>query len=99
MGRAPPYFVFGPEGTSDRLFGVSKIETLEAVESSSAVLRAVIQYSNAVLDLGTIDEGELHEKSQNCFNWLKRKENALVLSLGSFIGSKIDWTDWDYKND
>jgi hypothetical protein len=23
---------------------------------------------------------------------LKRKENALVLSLGSFIGPKIDWT-------
>jgi hypothetical protein len=62
MGGAPRYFVFGLEGTSDRLFGVSKIEALEAVESSSAVLHAVIQYSNAVLDLGRIDEGELHEK-------------------------------------
>ncbi len=62
MGRAPRYFVFGLEGTSHRLFGVSKIETLEAVESSSAVLHAVTQYGNAVLDLGRIDEGELLEK-------------------------------------
>ena len=62
MGRAPRYFVFGLEGSSDRLFGVSKIEALEAVESSSAVLLVVIQYSNAVPDPGKIDEGELHEK-------------------------------------
>ena len=61
-GRAPRYFAFGLEGTSDRLFGVSKIEALEAVESSSAVLHTVIQYGNAVLDLARIDEGELHEK-------------------------------------
>jgi len=67
MGRAPRYFVFGFEGASHRLFGVSKIETLEAVESiesSSAVPHAVIQYGNAVLDLGRIDEGKLHEKSE-----------------------------------
>jgi hypothetical protein len=62
MGRAPRYFVFGLEGTSHRLFGVSKIETLEALESSSAVLHAVTQYGNAVLDLRRIEEGELHEK-------------------------------------
>jgi hypothetical protein len=55
--RAPRYFAFGLEGISDRLFGVSMIEALEAVESSSAVLHAVIQYSNAVPDLGRIGEG------------------------------------------
>ena len=44
------------------MFGVSMIEALEAVESSSAVLLVVIQYSNAVPDPGKIDEGELHEK-------------------------------------
>jgi hypothetical protein len=34
----------------------------------------------------------------HCVNWLKRKENALVLSLGSFVGPKIDWTDSNYKD-
>jgi hypothetical protein len=62
IARTPRYFVFGPEGTSDRLFGVSKREALKAVESSSAVLHAVTRYSNAVLDLGIVDEGESHEK-------------------------------------
>ena len=37
MGRAPRYFAFDLECISDRLFGVSKIEALEAVESSTAV--------------------------------------------------------------
>jgi hypothetical protein len=32
--------------------------------SSTAVLHTVIQYSNAVLDLARIDEGELHEKAR-----------------------------------
>jgi hypothetical protein len=59
MGREPRYFVFGLESTSRRLFGVSKFE---ALESTSAVLHAVIRYSSAVLDLGRIDEGDLHEK-------------------------------------
>jgi hypothetical protein len=54
----------GLEGTSDRLFGVSKIEALEAVESSIAVLHAVIQYGNAVLDLGRIGERELQKKPE-----------------------------------
>jgi hypothetical protein len=30
---------------------------------------------------------------------LKRKENALVLSHGSFVGPKIDWINSDYKSD
>jgi NAD(P)-dependent dehydrogenase (short-subunit alcohol dehydrogenase family) len=30
----------------------------------------------------------LHESCQNCFNQLKRKENALVLSHGSFVAQK-----------
>jgi hypothetical protein len=30
---------------------------------------------------------------------LKRKENALVLCHGSFVGQKIDWTDWKRKSD
>ena len=63
-GRAPRYFVSGRDGNSDRLLGVSKIEALEAVESSSAVLHTVIQYSNAVLDLRRIDKRELHEKAR-----------------------------------
>jgi hypothetical protein len=66
---------------------------------STAVLHALGQYSNAVLDWEKIDEAGLNEVAQNCFNQLKRKENALVLSHGSFVGLKIDWTDWNYKND
>jgi len=46
------------------LLGVSKIEALEAVESSSAVLHTVIQYSNAVLDLRRIDKRQLHEEAR-----------------------------------
>jgi hypothetical protein len=49
MGSAPGYFAFALELISDRLFGVSKIEALEAVESSTAALHALRQYSNAVL--------------------------------------------------
>jgi hypothetical protein len=63
------------------------------VASSTAVLHALSQYSNAVLDREKFDEGELHESCQNHFNQLKRKENALVLSHGSFVGPKIGWTD------
>jgi hypothetical protein len=99
MGRAPRYFAFGREGISHRLFGVNMIEALEAVESSSAVLHAVIQYSNAVPDLRKNRRKRNCMKNQNCFNCLKRPEKTLVLSLGSLIGPKIDWTDWNYKND
>jgi hypothetical protein len=38
-------------------------------------------------------------KSRDCFNQLKRKENALVLLHRSFGGPKIGWTDLDYKDD
>jgi hypothetical protein len=34
---------------------------------------------------------------KNCFNQLKREENALVLSRGSFVGPKIDWADSNHK--
>jgi hypothetical protein len=54
----------GLEGTFGRSFGVRKTELLDA-KSSSAVLHAVIRYSTAVLDLGSIEEAGLHEKSQN----------------------------------
>jgi len=64
MGRAPRYFVFDLERIADRLFGVSKIEALEAVESNSAVLHALSQYSNAVLARGKIDVGERHEEAR-----------------------------------
>jgi hypothetical protein len=64
MGSAPGYFAFDLQRISDRLFGVSKIEALEAVESSTAVLHALRQYSNAVLDRRKIDEGELHEEAR-----------------------------------
>jgi hypothetical protein len=60
--RAPRYFAFDFERISDRLFGASKIEALEAVESSSAVLHALGPYSNAVLARGKIDVGELDEQ-------------------------------------
>jgi hypothetical protein len=56
---------------------------------SKAVLHALSQYSNAVLDRGKIDLGELHEEAGNWFNQLKRKENALGLSLRLFVGPKI----------
>jgi len=88
MGSAPGYVAFDLERISDRLFGVSKIEALEAVESRTAVLHALSQYSKAVLDRGKIDEGELHEVARIACNQLKRKENALGLSLRSFIGPK-----------
>jgi hypothetical protein len=58
MGRTPRYLLMALK-LPDRLFGVSK---LEALESNSAVLHAIIRYSNAVLGLGRIDEGELHEE-------------------------------------
>jgi hypothetical protein len=61
MDGAPRYFLFGLEDTSGPCSALG-IEALEAVESSSAGLHAVVQYGNAVLDLGRIDEGELHEK-------------------------------------
>jgi hypothetical protein len=59
------------------------------VASSTAVLHALSRYSNAVLDREKIDEGELHESCQNHFNQLIRKENALVLLHGSFVGPQI----------
>ena len=52
MGRTPRHFVFDLERNADRLFGVSKIEALEAVESRSAVLHAHSQHSNAALARG-----------------------------------------------
>jgi hypothetical protein len=51
---------------------------------SAAVLHAFSQYSIAVLDREKLDE----ESCQNCFNQLKRKENAVVLSHGTFVGKK-----------
>jgi len=46
-----------------RLFGVGKIEAVEAVESSNAILHALCQYSNAVLAPGKIDEDEIQEEA------------------------------------
>jgi hypothetical protein len=49
-----------------------------------------------------IEEGSTkakYVKKPACFNQLKIKENALVLSHGPFAGPKIDWTDWGYKSD
>jgi hypothetical protein len=60
-----------------------------AAASSSAVLHAPSRYSNAVLARGKIDESELQEEAGSWFNQLKRKENALGLSLRSFVGPKI----------
>ncbi len=97
IGRAPRYFAFDFERISDRSFVVCKIEALEVVVSSTAVLHALSQYSNAVLDREKIDEGELHEAARIYSNRLKRKENALILSHGSFVDPKIDWTDSNYK--
>jgi len=37
------------------------------------------------------------KKSQKWFNQLKRKENALGLSLRSFVGPKIGLTDSCYE--
>jgi hypothetical protein len=50
------------------------------------------RYGIAVLDREKLDEGELHAGCQNCFNQLKRKENALALPHGSIVGSEIGWT-------
>lgn len=66
--------------------------------SSTAVLYALSQYSNVVLDREKFDEGELRESCQNHFNQLKRMENALVLSHGSFVGSKIGSADSSHKD-
>jgi len=41
---------------------IKQDRSARSVESSGAVLHAVIKYSNAVLDLRRIDKGELHEK-------------------------------------
>jgi hypothetical protein len=68
------------------------------VASSTAVLHALSQYSNAVLDREKLDEGELHESCQSHFNQLKIKENALVLLHASFVGPTIGWSDSNYKD-
>jgi hypothetical protein len=62
------------------------------------LLQALSQYSNAVLDRGRIDEGEINEEARIASTKLKRKENALVLSLGSFVGPEIGWTESRCKN-
>jgi len=46
------------------LFGVTKIEAVEAVESSNAVLHALGQYSNAVLDQAKVSEDELRPEAR-----------------------------------
>jgi hypothetical protein len=60
MGRTPRHFVFDLERNADRLFGVSKIEALEAVESRSAVLHAQPAQQcgtgSRKIDLGELDE-------------------------------------------
>jgi hypothetical protein len=71
---------------------------VEAVDAGvqQAVLRALSLYSNAVLARGKIDLGERHEEA-GIVQAVERKENTLVLSLGSFVDPKIDWADSNYK--
>jgi hypothetical protein len=49
-----------------------------------------------------IEEGSTkakYVKNSGLFQPLKRKENALVLWHGSFVGPKLDWTELSYKSD
>jgi hypothetical protein len=69
------------------------------VASSTAVLHALSQYSNAVLAEKKLTKASYTRSRENWFNQLKRKENALVLSHGPFVDQKVDWTDSDYKSD
>ena len=66
-GQAQRYFASDFDRLSDRLFDASGIEAIEVVMSSvqQRVLHAFGQYSNAVLDRGRINEGELHEEARN----------------------------------
>jgi hypothetical protein len=99
-GEAQRYFACDFDQLSSRLFDANGIAVVSRRwRPAPLVLHALSQHSNAVLDREKIDEGELHESCQNCFNQLKRKENALVLPHGPFAGPKIDWTDWNYKSD
>ena len=97
-GKAQRYFAFDFDQLSNRSFDASGFEAIEVVAAnaqprSTAYARPVQQCSTGS------NEGELHESCQNCFNQLKIKKNALVLSHGSFVGPKIDWTDLNYKSD
>jgi hypothetical protein len=68
-GKAHRYFASDFGQLSSRLFGANGIAAVEwQVASSTAVLHALSEYSNAVLDLEKSDEGDLHENSQNCSN-------------------------------
>jgi hypothetical protein len=76
----------------NRLFGASKIDAVEVVmnraqQRGTARVRPVQQCSTGSKAKSA---QTITQRSQNCFNWLKRKENALVLSPGSLIGPKID---------
>lgn len=63
-GKGAALFCFCSERITGRLFGVSKIETLEAVKRSNALPHALSRYSNTVLAPGKIDEGELPEEAR-----------------------------------
>ena len=87
------YFAHDFDRVSDRLFDAGRSGAVEVavrvshVVCSNAVLHALSRYSNAVLD-----------RTNQRRLLFERRGNALVLSLGSFVGPKIDWTDSDYQD-
>jgi hypothetical protein len=78
MGRAQRYFVFGFEGTSDRLFDARKgaFSTQYCTRSSSTAMQYWTTRAN-------------YMKLPKCFNQLKRNEKELVLSHGYFSAQKL----------
>jgi hypothetical protein len=71
------------------LFGVSKIETLEALESSSAVLHAGIQYGNAVLD---------HGRFRTKANCMKKLESLQLVEKKGKRANSIAWVIYRPEN-
>jgi hypothetical protein len=70
-GKAPRYFA--SDFDSFRMCDATEIAVVEAVAGNAlhhGTARAG-RYSNAVLDRGRIDEGEIREEGRDCFNQLK----------------------------
>ena len=89
--KARRYFASDFDRLSNRLFDASEIAAVEVVTGS------VRQRDTArVQPTQQCNTGRRRNRrrritcgSQNCFNWLKRNENALVLSFQSFVDPEI----------
>jgi hypothetical protein len=82
---------------SDHLLDACQIAAVGVVACSTAVLHALNQYCNAVLGTEEKSTKASYIQKPELFNQLKRKENALGLRVGSFVGPEIGWTGSNEK--